>query len=227
LIAAAALFPLRAGSPRSIRRRQTDSTQEATMNIFWKKTVTSGSFTSAANWVQGVIPGANDVAELTTSGATVTDNGTAITVLGLNLVSTGILAVNGDLTATEGTAAGANRGTIDILPAGALTVGGNFDNIGGINVSTNASLNFQSFDATLKGSGTVSLNFHSHINLQNSTKLTNVDNTIEGTGSIQGSSVLINQRNGVINANSDQALGLFVPITNSVYSKRQGQTETW
>lgn len=54
------------------------------MNIFWNKTVTSGSFTSAANWVQGVVPGANDVAELTTSGATVTDNvGTTTTVLGL------------------------------------------------------------------------------------------------------------------------------------------------
>ena len=44
------------------------------MNIFWKNTVTSGSFTSAANWVQSVVPGANDVAELTTSGATVIDN---------------------------------------------------------------------------------------------------------------------------------------------------------
>ena len=85
------------------------------MNIFWKNTVTSGSFTSAANWVQGVVPGANDVAELTTSGAKVIDNfGTTTTVLGLNLVSTGILAVKGNLTATEGTAAGANRGTIDI-----------------------------------------------------------------------------------------------------------------
>ena len=86
------------------------------MNIFWKNTVTSGSFTSAANWVQGVVPGPNDVAELTTSGANVIDNsGTTTTVLGLNLVSTGILAVKGNLTATEGTAAGANRGTIDIL----------------------------------------------------------------------------------------------------------------
>ena len=129
------------------------------MNIFWKNTVASGSFTSAANWVQGVVPGANDVAELTTSGATVIDNFlTTTTVLGLNLVSTGILAVKGNLTATEGTAAGANRGTIDISSLGELTVGGTFDNIGTINVSTGASLNFQSFDATLKGSGTVSLN---------------------------------------------------------------------
>ena len=126
---------------------------------FWNKTVTSGSFTSAANWVQGVVPGANDVAELTTSGATVTDNvGTTTTVLGLNLVSTGILDVDGFLTATEGTVAGANRGTIDIgdkVDYAGLTVGGTFDNIGEINVFRHATLNFQSFDATLKGSGTV------------------------------------------------------------------------
>ena len=176
------------------------------MNIFWNKTVTSGSFTSAANWVQGVVPGANDVAELTTSGATVTDNvGTTTTVLGLNLVSTGILDVDGFLTATEGTVAGANRGTIDIgdkVDYAGLTVGGTFDNIGEINVFRHATLNFQSFDATLKGSGTVNLFFGSLINIPNSAKLTNVDNTIEGVGVILGSSALINQRNGVIDANT-------------------------
>jgi fibronectin-binding autotransporter adhesin len=207
---------LRCGQAASLySAARIDGKQETTMNIFWKNTVTSGSFTSAANWVQGVVPGANDVAELTTSGATVIDN-TTTTVLGLNLVSTGILAVQGNLTATEGTAGGANRGTIDISTFfGKLTVGGTFDNIGTINVSTGAFLNFQSFDATLKGSGTVSLNA-TFITIQNSSKLTNVDNTIEGQGAIQGSSALINQKNGVIDANfTNGDLFLAAPVTNS------------
>ena len=41
------------------------------MNIYWKGTVPSGSFTSAGNWVQSSVPGISDIAELTT-GATVT-----------------------------------------------------------------------------------------------------------------------------------------------------------
>jgi hypothetical protein len=36
------------------------------MNIYWKN-ATTGDFTSAGNWVQGVVPGPADIAELTSS----------------------------------------------------------------------------------------------------------------------------------------------------------------
>jgi hypothetical protein len=76
------------------------------MNIFWKKK----RFRRVCSALRGIgckvwCPGANDVAELTTSGATVTADFGVTTVLGLNLVSTGFLGENGFLTATEGTAA--------------------------------------------------------------------------------------------------------------------------
>lgn len=56
------------------------------MNIYWKSTITNGSFNSASSWVQGVVPGAGDVAELTTSGVRATVS-SPDTVLGLNVVS--------------------------------------------------------------------------------------------------------------------------------------------
>src|SRR5262249_38424615 len=156
--------------------------------------VTSGSFTSATNWVQGVVPGANDVAEFTTSGATVTVLPITAVVLGLNVVSTGILAVQGHLTATEGTAAWAHHGTIDI--SGRPDLGGTVNNIGTINASSNAGLNFQSFDATLMGSGTVNLD-GAFLSVKDLNKLTNIDNTIQGHGTIVDGTPLINQKNGV------------------------------
>ena len=107
-------------------------------------------------------------------------------------------------------------------------MGGTFDNIGTINVSTGAFLNFQSFDATLKGSGTVSLNdVLSFITIQNSSKLTNVDNTIEGQGVILDNTPLINQKNGVIDANfTSGAFVLEAPVTNSGFLEATGTNAT-
>jgi hypothetical protein len=36
------------------------------MNIYWKNVI-NGFFTDPNNWVQGVVPGAGDIAELTSS----------------------------------------------------------------------------------------------------------------------------------------------------------------
>ena len=38
------------------------------MNIYWKNVI-NGFFTDPNNWVQGVVPGAGDIAELTSSCA--------------------------------------------------------------------------------------------------------------------------------------------------------------
>ena len=71
------------------------------MNIYWKNTVPSGSFTTAGNWVQGVVPGAGDIAELTPSAFV---NATsAVTVLGVNVGAATNLQIESNFTATEGT----------------------------------------------------------------------------------------------------------------------------
>ncbi len=64
------------------------------------------------------MPGAGDVAELTSSGVTVTAN-SPVTVLGVNVVSGATLTVTTpDFTATEGTATGANHGLIRVAGQG-------------------------------------------------------------------------------------------------------------
>jgi hypothetical protein len=98
------------------------------MNIYWKGTVPSGSFTSAGNWVQSSVPGISDIAELTT-GATVTvSTGAPVTVLGVNL-ALGTLLINTDFTATEGTAIGSNKGTIEVNNGAQFSVGGAVKNV--------------------------------------------------------------------------------------------------
>jgi hypothetical protein len=104
------------------------------MNIYWKNTVSSGSFTSATSWVHGVVPGPADVAEVTTSGATAFVL-SPDTVLGLNVVSGAVVTTESDLTLTEGTATGANRGLLRVAGeggAGELNFGGTFNNPGRI-----------------------------------------------------------------------------------------------
>lgn len=197
------------------------------MNIYWKSTVSSGSFTSASSWVQGVVPGGGDVAELTTSGVTAFISA-AETVLGLNVVSGATVTITTpDFTATEGTATGANRGLIKVAGQGALpgfggqlNLGGTFNNSGTIKVFTGGAINVQRFDATLKGGGVVFLqdpiddNF---INVPASLTLTNVDNTISGGGDVQGLGTLINQSHGIVNANqpATDPFRIFLPVKNT------------
>jgi hypothetical protein len=194
------------------------------MNIYWKSTVSNGSFTSAGNWVQGVVPGAGDVAELTTSGVRATVS-SPDTVLGLNVVSGATVDITTSaFTATEGTATGANHGLIRVAgqggSGGQLNFGGTFNNPGTITVFTGGTINVQTFDATLKGGGRVLLQDPVDDNLINvpaSLTLTNVDNTISGGGRVQGLGTLINQTKGVINANQPPTdpLRIKLPVKNS------------
>jgi hypothetical protein len=194
------------------------------MNIYWKSTVSSGSFTSASSWVGGVVPGGGDVAELTTSGVTAFISA-AETVLGLNVVSGATVTITTpDFTATEGTATGANRGLIKVAgqggSGGQLNFGGTFNNSGTVKVFTGGRITVQRFDATLKGGGVIFLqdptddNF---INVPASLTLTNVDNTISGGGDVQGLGTLINQSHGIINANQpiNDTLNIKLPVKNT------------
>ena len=133
------------------------------MNIYWKSTVTNGSFNSAGSWVQGVVPGAGDVAELTTSGVRATVS-SPDTVLGLNVVSGATVDITTSaFTATEETATGANHGLIRVAggTGGQLNFGGTFNNSGTISAFTGGTINVQTFDATLKGGGRVSCRIRS------------------------------------------------------------------
>jgi len=125
------------------------------MNIYWKGTVPSGSFTSAGNWVQSSVPGISDIAELTT-GATVTvSTGAPVTVLGVNL-ALGALLINTDFTATEGTAIGSNKGTIEVNNGAQFSVGGAVKNVNTINVNS-GKLAVDDFDLTVNGGGLIGL----------------------------------------------------------------------
>ena len=188
------------------------------MDIFWKTSGTIGSFTSTTNWVQGVIPGPNDIAELTQTNITAFVS-SSVTVMGANLGSSATLAVeSGTFTATEGTATGANRGSIEVSGPGAqLNVGGKVNNSGSIDVLSGILLGQSS--VTLTGGGTVFLSDNGKLQIAASQTFTNVDNTIAtiiGGGSVSGTGLLINDAKGVVGATmTSQSFTLNVPTANS------------
>jgi hypothetical protein len=184
------------------------------MNIYWKSTVASGSFTTASNWVQGAVPGLNDVAEITSGPFVSLNSGSPVTVLGINVV-VGTLAIVSDLTATEGTAIGANRGTIELTNGAEFDFGGNFKNINTLN-DNSGTLGVVDTDVTLSGAGAVGLASNTAIiNIRAGLSLTNVDNLIAGQGAIQGGGTLINQTKGVINASISNEILFATNIRNT------------
>ena len=184
------------------------------MNIYWKSTVASGSFTTASNWVQGAVPGLNDVAEITSGPFVSLNSASPVTVLGINVV-VGTLAIVSDLTATEGTAIGANRGTIELTNGAEFDFGGNFKNINTLN-DISGTFGVVHTDVTLSGAGAVGLVSNTAIiNIRAGLSLTNVDNLIAGQGAIQGGGTLINQTKGVINASISNKILFATNIRNT------------
>jgi hypothetical protein len=170
------------------------------MNIYWKGTVPSGSFTSAGNWVQSSVPGISDIVELTT-GATVTvSTGAPVAVLGVNL-ALGTLLINTDFTATEGTAIGSNQGTIEVNNGAQFSVGGTVKNVNVINVNNGGTLAVDDFDLTVNGGGLIGLGGDGATLVVSAGRtLVNVDNTIAGQGTIIDAGMLVNHSSGIIEA---------------------------
>ncbi len=122
---------------------------------------------------------------------------------------------------TQGTGAGTNFGTLKVDDGAALQIDGTIDNTGSVSensVGSNTFIDITPAGATLTGGGTVSLSDNSH-NIITGTDvgatLTNVDNTISGSGQILGDTVhgyitlaLVNQQLGVIDATGSNALVL-------------------
>jgi hypothetical protein len=172
------------------------------MSIFWSTSVTSGSFTDPTNWTKGVVPGVNDVAELITSGGflnAIVSSGSLVTVLGTNIVGAGAeLIIDTPFTATEGTATGANQGTVQVNSGGQFNFGGTFNNPGNVDVASGGTATVERFDTTLKGGGAFGMDSDSVLNVPAFITLTNVDNLIGANGTIQGAGTLINQSKGRI-----------------------------
>ena len=157
----------------------------------------------------------NSGGNITASGGTVelvnadVEGGTLSTVKGgtLETVGSSILdgSTEGALTLSKGSTYAGGPGTTTSL-LGAITNNGTFQITGGSNANTTLGLNA---NTTLTGGGTITLAFNGNGGgtayiLQNASNLTltNVNNTVDGTGIIgQGGLTLVNQSGGTIDAN--------------------------
>jgi hypothetical protein len=186
--------------------------RKASMSIYWKNPPVGVDFATAINWVQDVVPGASDIAEMTHSGIVVSAT-SPVTVLGINLGSSSSfeIADGTTFTATEGTpAGGAYRGLI--LVEGRFNVGGTLNNSGTVGVvNPDGTLAVDGFDLTVRGGGQVVLG-GADIFVAAGRALSNVDNTIEGNGVISGAGTLVNQSNGIIKANG--GIGIDIATRN-------------
>jgi hypothetical protein len=176
------------------------------MKIYWLNPV-SDSFFVAADWNTDQVPGNADIAAMTIAGTyTVTDSlNTSVLGITTGASTTFALAGGTTFTATEGTATGANRGQVALGNGSEFNIGGTFDNIGSIAINGSSVTTYLTFlnSAVLDGGGAINMLGdldYNKINVENT--LINVNNTIEGAGVIEGGGMLVNETNGVIDANS-------------------------
>ncbi len=103
--------------------------------------------------------------------------------------------------------------TIEVDNNATLLLLGSIDNTGTIALdgsTASATLLFHQAGVTLSGGGVVSLSDNANNDIHgydgNNDTLTNVDNTIQGAGSIDGGITLINEQHGIIDATGTNAL---------------------
>ena len=161
------------------------------MKTYWNNSA-SGSFFVAANWSTGHVPGVNDIAAMTLPGTRTITDAIGTTVLG---VTTGAgttfdIASDATFTATEGTATGANSGHIAITDGSTFNVGNTVNNPGVINLNASADTTTLAFTTatTLDGDGQVILTDSADNVISYAGTLTNVNNEIEGSGTIRPNS---------------------------------------
>jgi len=177
----------------------------------WKRGI-SGQFGDAANWSTNTVPNANSDVAIDARGTYTVTVGANATIRSLTTISTATLAITGGhrLDVTNGTTGtGASAGTISVADAGALETGGTFQNTGKITLnSTGHATDFIiASNTVLSGNGVVQLSDDSHnviagvaprfpfpfFSFLFATTLTNVGNTIEGSGTIGANLVLDNE----------------------------------
>jgi hypothetical protein len=194
------------------------------MLIYWTNT-NGGDFDTAADWAtdqvppNNDVPGASDIAAMvmhSSSLYTVDDNdGTATTVAGFATGADTIFEIsNGSsFTAIDGTGTGTNAGEVVIEDKSALDVGGTLDNTGVISLNSTGHFTILAFLETtsMTGDGQINLSNSSDNIVQIGSGLTttttvfvtNVNNTIQGSGKITfatAGTFFTNDKNGVIEA---------------------------
>ncbi len=188
------------------------------MRKFWN-TSADGTFETSGNWTPTGVPGEGDLAFITATGSpyTVTTS-TDVTVMGVSLSADATLDVTNSktLTAVEGTGTGTNLGVIQIETGSRFIFGGVLNNQNTITSAAGALTDFFVLgDTTLKGGGKFFLSDNANNTLRGFDTLTNVDNLIEGAGSI--TTDIVNQTHGTIEASSggNQLVLAFNNVTNT------------
>jgi hypothetical protein len=157
------------------------------------------------------------------TGSIVTLEGSSVIGGVLTTVGTGSIQETTTNTFDARTSAIQNKGLFEILDGGDVTIEGSIVNTGviamGDNEDGNAILRIGAA-TSLSGGGTLRLNQGTDgriiLGVAASDTLTNVDNTIEGAGTLgDGQLTLVNQAKGVINSNGP---GLLMIVTGSLGS---------
>jgi hypothetical protein len=183
--------------------------------IHWN-TATSGNFNTGSNWIGNSVPGSGDDAIIDATGSTYTvTSSQSNTVNDIRTVSVATLDItNGTFTATAGTGAGANAGTIIAENNTFFDVAGTVNNSGAIDLKSGGSdtrLRITTGGATLSGSGTITLSDNSNNSIDaavSGVTLTNTNNTIQGAGDIglNDGLTFVNQASGTVDATGANAL---------------------
>ena len=173
------------------------------------KVAASGDFAIGSNWSSGFVPVPAADARIMATGTYIVTSAAGETVASLATAKGATLAINGGTFAiTNGTGTGANAGTIAVADGAALRLGGTVKNTGTIilnSVFVSTRLGLTS-NVSLTGAGNVTLSDTSNNFIAAAVgapplTLTNVGNTISGTGSIgtgDGTLTLINDK--IVNA---------------------------
>ncbi|MEO8927328.1 MAG: hypothetical protein ABI306_09205, partial [Caulobacteraceae bacterium] len=186
--------------------------------VHWANAV-SGDFATAADWTEGVVPGANNGVVLGAFGSTAYSVTSSVgeIVYSLQTAAKATLAITGGVFAvTAGTGTAANAGTVQIGAGATFSVGGSLANHGVIAIDCAGSPASASVviaqNTTLSGGGKITLTdflMNDIAGGASAATLTNLDNTITGAGTIgSGALTLINQASGIINATGATALTL-------------------
>jgi hypothetical protein len=192
------------------------------MLIYWTNT-NGGEFDTKADWdtdqvpPSNQVPGASDIAAMVaTAPALYTvddDDGTATTVAAFTTGPDTIFKISNDssFAATEGTGTGVNAGEVEVEDKSALDVGGTLDNTGAITLNSTGHFTTLTFlkSTSMTGGGQLDLSNSSDNIIEiggggaAATIITNVNNTIQGSGKIISTAAFaffINDKNGVVNA---------------------------
>jgi hypothetical protein len=216
-------------------------------DVFTAGTADWQTFTAWSNGSMPITPEDAFIGVLSTSQATSNANVT-VNSIGTNLYSSLIIANDSTFTATNGTVlnpadtstwASGNIGTIEVEGGSNLVIGNAFDNSGSLTIGVN---NGVGGNANLKINGSVKLNGGGTLNLgqysshtfstgtienfgSSKGKLTNVNNTITGGGTI-GLYSFDNQAKGTVEASQEEGNWLQVYGTNAFTNEGTMVAET-